>query len=204
MSTTAIERVSYRFMPRGVWFDPTQPLDGDEWRSVGIKLGQIVDGATWGLGDWILAGIEIMGTTDAYTFGITVSGRSYEVLAQYAGVSRAFPIETRVHRVSWSHYREAMRLPAFEREAALAHASTERLSRQRFSQWIENKLAIENGREPRPVYKQATTLDGRKAKDADGKGKTLDLRCPSCGHRWHGRIKRSAVKRALKDGGDDA
>lgn len=188
----------YAFRPTGVVFH--RDLSQAEWEGCGRKLAQIANGTVWGIGDWLVYGMGLGPKGGTYTVAQALTGRSYDNLCQLARVSEAFPIEARSTKVPWSHYREALRLAPEDRPALLALAEESRLSRDAFSQHIEDHLAAKAGRPARTVRGGTISIRERRQEDrlglapkSPGRRKNLEMRCPHCGHQWTARVQAEAV-----------
>lgn len=171
----------YQITARGLVFEQGKWISLETWLGVGRKIAQIINGSTWALGDWIAYGAGRDSYGKSYEHAITVTGRTYESLSQAARVSQAFPHHQRSVKVTWSHYREALRLPEVDRLEMLSEAEKEHWSRDRFSQEIERLLATLGDRPVREIQQVAHRVVASKQ---TGSRTSHDMRCPNCGHRW--------------------
>jgi hypothetical protein len=182
----------YRVVDRGLVF--TRALLPDEWRTIGRQLARVHQRTLWALGDWLNAGRvsrplkPAPGEEDCeadYQYARQITGRSYESISQIARVSRAFPIERRDVPLTWSFYREALRLPDAERHHALKMAAFNHWTRDDLADYIS---AATNGATcaPQPPLE----ADDERVASSDRPRRRRRARnhhlitCPKCGHRF--------------------
>jgi|TARA_R110002020_G_scaffold123753_3_gene280538 hypothetical protein len=117
----------------------------------------VANGALWTLGDLLLYGENRGEWGDMYSQALDLTQKSYSTLVQAVRLSKAYPPETRVQEVSWSHHREALAEKDSEkRHAILLQAAAEGLNREGVRELIVGTP---------PPKSRATT-------------------CPQCGHQW--------------------
>lgn len=201
MQTSALDPVElYRLTPRGVEFTGRE-LTGPQLEQLGSKIAGVMSGATWAIGDWLVYAIEHFGDNmGRYDTAVRLTGRSYDSLSQAYRVSKAYDVHTRLARVPWVHYREALRLPPHLRTVLLRESEKNRWSRDQLSQAIENALAEMNGRPVRQMARGNENVPTvvpvgalPPVRKVTGPRVNRPMRCPRCGHKWTARLQREAA-----------
>jgi len=159
----------------------SRELTRAEWLAVGGKLLAYASAIQWAIGDWVIYGEDrAWGATSLFSLAQWKTKRSYESILQCANVARAFSNEARGPEVSWSHYREALRLPKDDRLGALREAAREGWSRNTFAQAISDRMTVQVGE---------LMADGRIRRKWPARAKQTHITrpmitCPSCGFKW--------------------
>lgn len=188
-ATTELAATKYRLGAHGLTVDVA--LTNAEFETIGRKLGHVVSGAHWALGDWLVYG-DAQGLAGAkFERAQEVTGLSYAVLSQALRVATAFPPGSRVAGVSWSHHRIAMPLPVGERAAVLGRAFREHWTAVMLGAFSEKRaLAARRGIAAADVPSPAREAPHRKADlrwHTVRPRKTVQRVCPKCGHSWDAR-----------------
>lgn len=159
-----------------------RPLTLDEWLTLGRSLQATANRIQWAIGDWLAYGAGRGEYGATYEHAALVTGRSYEALGQYQRVSQAFQVEERAVPVSWSFYREALRLPACERLRTLEIAANNKWTRDD----VANYIASRGNAEASP-QRNAAEMMVRRVPHRTWKRRPKHHRiigCPQCGHRF--------------------
>jgi hypothetical protein len=179
----------YEMTTTGIVF--RRSLSDDEYDALGIRLAGIANATAWAIGDWLLAGSGRGPDGNAYARAQQLTGRSYESLSQYLRVSAAFTHNERGHG-AWTIYREALRLPASERVAAMRLAQQNEWNRNGLIDYINKRLGTDNAIEhhrnqPPTLVKRAGKMGWRGSHEQSAPKR--DVCCPQCGHRFDVRRK---------------
>lgn len=113
----------------------------EQWMEVGRTLRELHNSVLWWVGDWLQYGRGAYG--EMYSQAVDDTGYSYDMLAKAAAVSAFYEFRTRVHSVSWTHYRIAMRTS--DADGWLSRAEQEGWSSRRLTEeitWSESTLVI--------------------------------------------------------------
>lgn len=170
---------AYRLTGTGLQI--ARELSRNEWLEIGGKLIGYAVAIQWAIGDWVIYGeTRHWGATNLFTEAQWKTKKSYESILQSANVARAFPPEHRKLDLSWSHYREALRLPDEDRLPMLREAVKEHWSKKTFAQEISDRMRIEIG---------DLMADGRIRRTWPARAKATHVEkptitCPHCGHKW--------------------
>lgn len=183
MPAALIER-PYKVLTHGLMI--MRSLSFEEWRACGVALTEIANRTTWAIGDWLVYGAGRGDYGTYYQEAATITGRSLESLSQAARVSQAYPIEQRTIAVSWSFYREALRLPDGERLRSLDIAQKNTWTRDGLADYISTREVAEPSMAKR--LSDGTTVNRTQKVRARWHQRPRQhhriLQCPSCGFKF--------------------
>lgn len=164
-------------------------MSHEEWAALGQRLALYANAVSWAIGDWVIYGQDReWGATSRFREAMAHTERTYESVLQAASVARAFPPESRRVDVSWSHHREALRLPKRLRQMGIETAAREKWSKRMFAEYIddvqERMQAGEGLAEPDGTTRAVAFSDLPSRTKVKTRGPRPTITCPSCGHRW--------------------
>jgi hypothetical protein len=117
----------------------------------------LANASLWALGDLLLYGEARGDWGEMYTQAIDLTRKSYTTLTHAVHLSKRYPPEDRIHELSWTHHREAAKIPDHdERQAVLRQAVEQQWTREQLRDHIR-------GDQPAPP---------------------LRTTCPQCGYVW--------------------
>ncbi len=167
----------YRLVTAGLVIDRSLSLD--EWLALGRNLQASVNRLQWAIGDWLAYGAGRGEYGATYEHAAIITGRSYETLGQYLRVSNEFQAAERDAPVSWSFYREALRLPVVERLRTLHLAAENRWTRDDMADYIASRGSV-----PLSTRKQVSDRGDAVKTWQRNKRHRYMITCPECGHEW--------------------
>ena len=150
-------------LARGVTLTPVgatiaEALTLDEYVAAMRRANTIATAGLWAVGDLLVYGEDHPSWGEMASQAIDLSGRSAWTLKWATTLSRAYPHDTRVPGVSWSHHRDAMHLDApQDRRDLLEQAAREG--------WRREEMKGVMGLAVQPRKHHPST-------------------CPACGHTW--------------------
>lgn len=169
----------WRFTPQGLVLE--RDLTREEFRTLGVRIGRMVDGLTWAIGDWLVYGVAIGEFGERYELAHQITGKSYEALSQAYRVSEAFPIADRVKGMSWTNHREALRLSPARRVPFLQQAQREGWGKGT----LVMKITAITSRGVERALNTGKPLSPRQLKTATWRRMKKDaVQCPHCGERF--------------------
>jgi hypothetical protein len=144
---------------------PRGDLDHREWVLEGRRIGIMLRGSPWWIGDWLLYGSTRWG--ERYAEASRVTGYDPKSLRNMRYVSSRFELSLRRDNLTWSH-----------------HALVAGLDRDAQSYWLErastDRLSVEDLRlELRAERRYASSVGELSSQGAQEHTKVLF--CPSCG-----------------------
>jgi len=164
MSDTLAELASeYEFTPAGLHIPPGLPFA--DWEALGRRLVVMHDAIQWAIADWLAYGEREYG--EQYAQAIDVLGLSYQTLANYAWVGRAFESSRRRESLTFSHHAEVAGLPTEAQDALLSEA----------------EAAIAN--DGHALSTAWLREEARRIRGGNGSSvASVTYTCPACGHTW--------------------
>ena len=113
-----------RLNPLGWLGDPELPYR--EWIVEGRRIGLILRGSPWWIGDWLLYGTQRWG--EMYSQAARVTGYDRKSLRNMRYVSSRFELSLRRDDLTWSHHALLASFEPEEQQRWLEQAATQRLS----------------------------------------------------------------------------
>lgn len=178
----------YRLMPQGMVV--ADEMTESEYDRAGIRIGQIVHGSHWAIGDWLAYGQERGFATSKFETAHVLTGVSFAVLSQSLRVSKAYIMDERVAGLSWTHHRAALALPMGERTAALQRALAEQWTANMVVAFVTSRQeamtqGIPLARVASPVRDNPHRAGVLRWQGHRKKRYAVFRKCPKCGHRWN-------------------
>jgi site-specific DNA-methyltransferase (adenine-specific) len=135
-------------------------LSYEHWAGIGSTLQQMNRSLLWWIGDWLLYGEDRW--PERYSQAIDETPFSYDTLRHAAWVARKFPVCSRLHALSWSHYQEAAALPELLAEEVLREAESRSLSKEKTRALVKERKQeldrVEYAQRPVPATDECPAL----------------------------------------------
>lgn len=145
-------------------------LSREEWEGALLLARDYAERGTWALGDLLIYGQRRGEWGQFYDRAIELTGLEYHTLSHKAICSRAYTLEQRVPRMSWSAHFAVLSLPPERRREALLMARDEHWGWRRLTDWVKTQ-------ERRPSVKGERNRGRRPHM-------MRQIRCPNCQHEW--------------------
>lgn len=136
------------------------PEDLEELEEIMTALSYFQDNLPWVWGDFVNKGQEVFG--ELFYQVLPDPSRTPKTLASWAFVCRRIPMDRRCFDVTFSHYKEVVKLPDVEQDVLLDMAEKERWSVARLREQVKGGSGESASRVRRVV-------------------------CPKCGHEFEAR-----------------
>lgn len=133
-----IDARGYELTKTGIVFH--RSLNDVEHETLGRRVAVVANATPWQLGDWLVASTgRYVEAGSAYERLHELTGRSFDTIRTYLRVALAYSHDER-GLVSWTFYRDALRLPATDRMPHLRIAAQNRWTLTEFGAFIATRL----------------------------------------------------------------